>query len=274
MDLPRCALPRDGATEEEAVPITRKAAMVFAAAVAAVSAAACHRSWSRDPSSVFFPLKPRMMWVYQVQSKSQRTTYTMTDMVVGAQFVPALKLTGEVVQEFYNLDRAGLRPVVYYEKDGYLTRLSGLDYVRHEIKAANWGRSEEANFLPENLVPDQVWSNKLFPYGKLPGGFDIAQDHKSFKETGTVEVPAGRFEGCIRIETQALYEGGAYSQQKRNLKLAYVDWYAPNVGLIKTIAYQGGPNGPEMERVELVRFDPGARAAAPAPKPAPARPNS
>ena len=37
-------------------------------------------------------------------------------------------------------------------------------------------------------------------------------------------------------------------------KLTYEDWYAPNVGLIKTITYEGDAGGPEMERVELIHF--------------------
>ncbi len=200
--------------------------------------------------------------MYRVQSKSQQREYVVTDTVVGEQYVPALKLTGAVVQEFYNLDRAGLRPIIYTQKGGYLTRLSGLDYVKHKIKPPAWGRSIEEDFLPERLTPDAIWQNKLFPYGKLPGGFDIAQSHKSFMEGSNVVVPAGRYAGCIRIDTLARYEGGAYARQPHVLKLAYEDWYAPNVGLVRTIAYEGGPSGPEMERVELIRFDTGLKAAA------------
>ena len=211
--------------------------------------------WPADPSAVFFPLKPNMMWMYRVQSKSQQREYVVTDTVVGEQYVPALKLTGAVVQEFYNLDRAGLRPIVYTQKSGYLTRLSGLDYVKHQIEPPAWGRSIEEDFLPERLRPDTIWQNKLFPYGTLPGGFDVAQSHKSFTEGRTVAVPAGRYAGCIRIETLARYEGGAYAHERHVLKLAYEDWYAPNVGLVRTIAYEGGPSGAEMERVELIRFD-------------------
>jgi hypothetical protein len=245
------------------VPSTRKtivAAMVVLIGVSIMSCRSAH--WAVDPSAAFFPLKPRMMWTYRVESKSQRTNYVVTDMVVGSQYVPALKITGDVVEEFYNLDRAGLRPIVYVEKGGYLTRLSGLDYVQHQIKGPVWGRSIEEDFLPEHLTPDRSWSNKLFPYGRLPGSFDIVQNHKSFRENGEITVPAGRFHGCIRIETQARYEGGAYEQQKMVLKLSYLDWYAPNVGLIRTVAYQGGPDGPEMERVELLKFNPATKATA------------
>jgi hypothetical protein len=216
--------------------------------------------WPADSSAVFFPLKPKMMWMYRVQSKSQQREYVVTDTVVGDQYVPALKLTGAVVQEFYNLDRAGLRPIVYTQKGGYLTRLSGLDYNKQQIEPPAWGRSIEEDFLPERLTPDTVWQNKLFPYGKLSGGFDLAQSHRSFLEGGTVAVPAGRYAGCIRIETLAQYEGGAYRRRSPVLRLAYEDWYAPNVGLVRTIAYEGGPSGPEMERVELIRFDTGVKS--------------
>ncbi|MBE3602102.1 hypothetical protein IMX07_00515 [bacterium] len=220
-------------------------------------AAACSRPVPAkiDLHANFFPLKTDMTWTYRIDSKSQHTSYVITDRVVGSQYVPALKLTGLVVAEFYNLDRAGLRPIVYVDDSGYLTRLSGLDYDKHRIITPAWGKSEEDDFLPAHLAPNLAWNNELFPYGKLPGGFEIVQSHKSFGEPADVAVPAGHFTGCIRIETRARYQGGAYAESKQQLKLTYEDWYAPNVGLIKTIAFQGGPDGPEMERVELMRFD-------------------
>jgi len=240
--------------------------IAIALVAAAVTMSACKTApeWKADPTANFFPLKTNMVWTYRVNSKSQRQNYAVTDRVVGTQYVPALKITGLVVEEFYNLDRAGLRPIVYLDQDGFLTRLSGLDYVQKQIQAPVWGRSEEANFLPEHLTPDRVWKNTLFPYGKLPGSFDVTQSHKSYMEPADVTVPAGHFRNCIRIETQAHYEGGAYAQQKQNLNLTYEDWYAPNVGLVRTVAYQGGPNGPEMERVELTRFE-AVSTTAPAP---------
>lgn len=225
-------------------------------AIACAMAAACSRPAPKiDPHADFFPLKTNMVWTYRINSKSQRTSYVMTDRVVGAQYVPTLKLTGMVVEEFYNLDRAGLRPIVYLDKSGYLTRLSGLDYQNNRIITPMWGKSEEPDFLPAHLTPNMAWNNMLFPYGRLPGGFEVAQAHKSFIEPAVVNVPAGHFIGCIRIETRARYEGGAYAETRQQLKLTYEDWYAPDVGLIKTVAYQGDPQGPEMERVELLRFN-------------------
>jgi hypothetical protein len=205
-------------------------------------------------SGEFFPLRPNSVWTYQIKSKSQRNNYVVTDRVVGEQYVPALNLTGEVVQEYYDVERGGTRPIVYIVKNGYLTRLSGLDYAKDVIQAPAWGRSEEGAFLPARLLPDLTWSSKIFPFGHTPGAFDIDQQHHSYFEGDEVVVPAGHFSGCILIETQAIYEGGTYAQMGQRLHLTYKDWYAPNVGLVKTVALQGGPAGSEMERVELLRF--------------------
>ena len=135
-----------------------------------------------------------------------------------------------------------------------IARLSALDFDQKKIQAPSWGRSEEAQFLPLRLTPNLTWTNVIFPYGHLSGAFDISQNHRTFAETKQIETPAGRFDSCIRIETQAQYEGGTYAQKGKQLRLTYLDWYAPNVGLIRTLALEGGPTGPEMERVELVRF--------------------
>jgi hypothetical protein len=233
--------------------MSRLAGLALAIALAVVSLAGCN---SRDfgAGSNYFPLTPDSTWTYQIFAKSQGTQYQITDRVVGIKYVPALKLTGSVVDETYSLARGGIRPLVYYAKGGYIARLSALDYDQKTITAPSWGRSEEAQFLPLQLAPNLVWTNVIFPYGHLSGSFDINQEHRTFAEDKEIQTPAGRFKNCIRIETQARYEGGMYAQKKQHLQLTYIDWYAPNVGLVKTVALEGGPTGPEMDRVELLRF--------------------
>jgi hypothetical protein len=211
-----------------------------------------------DPASsrLFFPLVPNSTWTYEVKSKSQKANYVITDKVVGERYVPSLNVTGQVVEEYYNMDRGGIRPIVYVTKDGYWTRLSGLDYEKHDIEAPAWGRSEEGEFMPARLVPNLDWKSRIYPFGHIDGAFDIRQTHHTFFEGRAVVVPAGSFAGCIRIETQAVYEGGSYAKIGKPLRLTYEDYYAPKVGLIKTLALEGGTGGAEMERVELLRFTP------------------
>jgi hypothetical protein len=239
----------------------RRIACVLAALFAAFVSGCEQRPVITFHSADFFPLLPNMAWTYRVTSRSQHTTYAVTDEVVGNKYIPSLELTGSVVQEFYDFDRGGMRPIVYYERRGYFARFSGLDYEMREIDSPMWGRSEEMDFLPERLAPDQAWNNTLFPYGRLPGSFNITQSHQTFFDPNEIMVPAGRFGGCIRIETAARYHGGLYDQQKQALALSYEDWYAPNVGLVLTVAHEGTPNGPEIERVELLHFARDARRA-------------
>jgi hypothetical protein len=202
----------------------------------------------------FFPLAPESVWTYRVDSKSQHSTYVVTDKAIGEKYVPSLNITGLVVEEYYNMDRGGTRPIVYITKDGYWTRLSGLDYSKEDIEAPAWGRSEEGEFMPAVLTPGINWKSKIFPFGHIPGSFDIRQLHRTFFEPTDVVVPAGHFTSCIRIETEALYEGGSYAKLSKPLRLIYEDYYAPHVGLVKTMALESTIGGREIERVELIRF--------------------
>ena len=241
--------------------------VICAAALAFVCVAACKSvRWQLGSGTDFFPLKPNFVWMYMVQSKSQRGSgrgrYVVTDRVLGNEYVPALKMNGDVVEEFYNFAGGGVRPILYYSKDGFITRMSGLDYEKKQIVIPVWGRSTEDNFLPLRLVPDLKWSNQLFPFGKGPGTFGIVQEHRSFPETSEIVVPAGHFAGCIRVETSSHYQGGMYQYKNPSMSISYVDWYAPGVGLVRTIAHEGDINGDEMERVELIRFQSPTKAAA------------
>lgn len=250
--------------------MSRKAALTLIFALAAAPFLGCSGSPGHGStaslSGNYFPLGANSTWTYKVDSKSQRAHYTVTDRVIGEKFVHALNMTGDVVQETYTMSRGGARPIIYYSKNGYLTRLSGLSYSNQKIVMPAWGRSEESNFLPASLHPNAVWSNKILPFGHMPGAFDIVQTHHSFLEAKDIVVPAGHFKGCIRVETEAQYVGGSYGKVGTGLKLAYRDWYAPNVGLVKTVALEGGPKGPVMERVVLVSYQigkatPGAASA-------------
>jgi hypothetical protein len=217
----------------------------------------CHgRDAQFDPRSAreFFPLLPESVWTYKINSKSQRNTYVVTDKVVGERYVPSLNITGQVVEEYYNMDRGGTRPIIYVTKNGFWTRLSGLDYSKQNITAPAWGRSEEGEFMPAVLTPGVNWKSQIFPFGHMPGSFDIRQSHRTYFEPAEVIVPAGHFAGCMRIETEALFEGGSYKNVGRPVRLFYEDYYAPHVGLVKTLALEGNNKGHEVERVELIRF--------------------
>src|SRR5579863_7284947 len=161
--------------------MSRMAGLLLGIALAIAPLSGC-KTRDRAAGTNYFPLTPNSTWTYQIFAKSQGTQYQITDRVIGVKYVPALKLTGSVVDETYSLARGGIRPLVYYAKDGYIARLSALDYDQKTILAPSWGRSEEAQFLPLQLAPNLAWTNIIFPYGNLSGAFDINQEHRTFAE--------------------------------------------------------------------------------------------
>jgi hypothetical protein len=238
-------------------PMVRKAIVLPASLILSALMLGCQGKTAQfNPGLAhdFFPLAPDSVWTYQVKSKSQHNTYVVTDKALGEKYVPSLNITGAVVEEYYNLDRGGTRPIVYITRNGYWTRFSGLDYSKEDIQAPAWGRSEEGEFMPATLMPGINWKSQIFPFGHMPGSFDIRQLHHTFFEPADIVVPAGHFTGCMRIETEAMYEGGSYAKMGKPPRLVYEDYYAPHVGLVKTLALEGTVHGPEVERVELIRY--------------------
>jgi hypothetical protein len=119
----------------------------------------------------------------------------------------------------------------------------------------------EDSFLPRYLSPDLIWSSSMH--------FDllkITENYRSFLEDDEVVSPAGSFSQCIRVETETSYDGppGTGSNGDIRGKRYFIDWYAPDVGLIKTLVLIGGQNGREIARIELLRFAKIGASAAPA----------
>ena len=206
----------------------------------------------------FFPLRTGFNWTYQV-TYPNGAHETISDRVIKADSASSLHRGAVVVSEYsgggIGAIRAELpqthRPDImtietnYVAENGYIRRLASLG-ERTSV------RLDEHDFLPQYLWPDRTWSNSLSPFEQLLGSdvLKITQNHRTFLEGREVAVPAGRFNLCIRIETEASYRSPAGISDKRY----FIDWYAPDVGLVKTLVLTGGPDGAEIARIELLRF--------------------
>jgi hypothetical protein len=213
----------------------------LALALTIAQLASCQKRESFNPAVAgrFFPLDAGSRWTYQVTDQSG-TRETLSDRVIETNPADTSGATGLVVSDYSGLEVETL----YLAEAGYISRIASLS-ARTQI------RFEERRFLPQYLWPDRTWSNTLSPFENSPNDFlKITQNHRSFLEADEVAVPAGRFANCIRIETEALYKSPAGVGQKRY----FIDWYAPDVGLVKTLVLSGGPYGREITRIELLRF--------------------
>ena len=215
-------------------------------AIAAIQLSSCQRK-SFDPAlaGAFFPLRPGLSWTYRIIDKGRSTTHILTDRVLGRTRLGAGERANEIESEYSGPTGILNSSIVYFTEGGYLTRQSRIS------KTAGIALAERA-FLPQLLKPDLTWSSSLVLFDQQPALFHVTQTHRTFFDTKTVEVPAGHFSGCIRIETTALYQH--YSGDNLALRLKYIDWYAPHIGLVKTLVEQSGLFGSELARIELLSF--------------------
>jgi hypothetical protein len=213
--------------------------LAFAIALAQLASCQTKQSFNPALAGQFFPLDVGSRWTYQVTDESG-THETLSDRVKETNRADTFGAAGVVVSEYLGFQVE----TRYLVEAGYITRLASLS-GRTPI------RFEERKFLPRYLWPDRAWSNTLHPFENSPDDFlKITETHRSFLQADEVVVPAGRFTDCIRIETEALYESPMGVGQRRY----FLDWYAPDVGLVKTLVLSGGPYGREITRIELLRF--------------------
>jgi hypothetical protein len=201
--------------------------------------AGCQRISPFDPAMAgsFFPLHAGTRWTYQV-TYEDGTRATLSDQVEAS---PDPRLNGGAVVSseysgFGTLVPGDLRQTYRPEDTTIETRYAfEAGYITRTERVGPGPTSfqfEEPGFLPRYMRPDEMWSDTLSPAAFLK----ITQQHRSFLEAHVVVVPAGRFSDCIRIETEASYEGPDRIGPKRY----FIDWYAPNVGLVKTVVLERG----------------------------------
>ena len=213
----------------------------------AIQLASCQRK-SFDPAlaSEFFPLRPGLSWTYRIIDESRGTVHIFTDRVIGRRRILTGANADEVESEYSGPTGTLNSSIIYFPEGGYLTRQSRIDKTAQVMLA-------ERAFLPQLLKPNLTWSNSLMLFDQQPDIFHVVQTHRTFFDTKTVEVPAGRFSGCIRIETAAVYQSNS-SEINLPLRLKYLDWYAPHIGLVKTLVKENRLFGSELMLVELINF--------------------
>jgi hypothetical protein len=223
-------------------------ASFFSLTLAAMLLLGCQHKASFDSGSAgsFFPLRPGSTWTYRITDQDRHTTEILTDQAIGRSNAGPSGAGGGVVSEHEGPGGENNLTILYSVENGYVTRI-------FDFGSSTGVQFRERRFLPRLLKPDLTWSNSAFPFGSFREGFHLAQTHRTALETDLVVVPAGSFSNCIRIETQVSFEGNL-SQHIRPRRLKYLDWYAPGVGLVKTVVLENGYFGDEVARVELLSF--------------------
>jgi len=246
----------------------RACAGLFAGLVT-FSAAAC----TRPPQDAavqtdYFPLHSDDTWVYEIVRPMRNQRTRMTVRVRGERYIEALKRHCRLVDESYATDdplldvpnpgaaKPEVYPIAYCHENGFLYRALSLEYSGDELRDIGIGSNEE-RFLPEGLGANPAWDSVTTAYDLGGGsGYDVRQTHHAAPEPEVVEVPAGRFRGCVRVDTVALHSGRREGKADADpIVLYYRDWYAPNVGLVRTVQSNRPDGGPALSQIQLLAYD-------------------
>lgn len=195
--------------------------------------AACDRH--RDDPDSYFPLEPGLGWTYRITTEigGRQTESQLVEHNDGIVQIDGLPHTERVTDQ-------GTRYYVREDQDG-VYRAAKRTIV--EIKP-------QPDDPPRWILrrPYEVGSNwsqeshpyvlrRLHPYeAQLAGNIQFKMSYQIGALGETVEVPAGRFEGCIRVDGDALLSLYADARTGyRDIEINTREWYAPGVGLVKLV---------------------------------------
>lgn len=190
-----------------------------------------------DASTPYFPLEPGARWDYEVREKnavtelSRQLTIRNLDpiRVEGNRYARRLASDGN---EYW------LAPA-----DGALTRVG----VRRAIDSAPVMDDKPRMVMQLPPTDGQWWEVETRPYileRVEPFRERFSQDESKrialhmrvASLDDTVEVPAGRFEKCLRLEGTALLHVLADARVGASeVPVTHTEWYAPGVGLVKLV---------------------------------------
>jgi len=226
------------------------------AAMALGCAAAVKKHGSAREIADFFPLAPNSHWEYLVSRRPHGERFRFAATVRKDPFTAPNGHPCRIVEERYgDLSPDERFPVVYCAEGGFLHRVMSLEY-RGESLEDNGLRSGEVKFLPIDLAQASAWEGLTNAY-RLPdgSGFEVRQLHQVHVEAQAVEVPAGRFERCARVETTAVHSaiGPDGTPVGPRIVYYYSDWYAPGVGLVRT--EQRNVSAEVLATIELVSYE-------------------
>jgi hypothetical protein len=215
------------------------------------------------PEADFFPLHPDDTWLYEVGQPMRNRRLRMTVRVRGKEFVKSVGRRCDVVEEIYGPQNPVARdepveryPIAYYRDGNFLHRVLSLEYRDGEVAEAGLDSFEE-RFLPLGLAAAASWDGQTRAYVLGPDNdYRVLQQHEARPAEEVVDVPAGRFRDCIRVDTRALHattRGGRPDDAP--MTLYYTDWYAPNVGLIRSVQHSRPDGGPPLAEILLLAYD-------------------
>jgi hypothetical protein len=244
--------------------LQRLAVLAFVALIAGAGCGAPTRWLASRPAAPeeFFPLRTGSFWVYRVRDPWGEESLQRV-LVRGPRYLENKRTTGTLVEESgglggeFALDPSW-HPIAYYREGDYLYKYYGLTRADAELREMRLGSTDE-KLLPAQPRADEEWESEVQLFDLPNGaGYGMRVVSRATSTEESVTVPAGKFEGCLLVDTTIVPRTRTAKAEDEALPFFhYRDWYAPGVGLVKSLAISG-PQSKPMTTIELISFRDGA----------------
>lgn len=210
-------------------PTTRNTLVLLACALVS----AC----SGPPTPAYFPLNPGLRWEYEVHEHNRlvdqvtRISLRTLDPVTRDQQSYSRRLASDG-NEYWLLasgtavQRAGLRTAIDFEP-----RLDAAPRMVMQLPpaAGQWWEVETRPYILERAEPFRERFSR-----DESKRINLRMEVAALDEV--VEVPAGKFEHCLRLEGSGLLNVLADARiGASEVPVTHTEWYAPGVGLVKLL---------------------------------------
>lgn len=203
----------------------------------------------------FFPLAMHNTWTHEVTFSGGDYHYYMTETVIKDDWRLRGEMTYVVAEEYEPLTNrapAAKSTVAYFHKDGFLFRYPWLDSEGDRIWDTQLGHGFD-QVMPSPFVKKTSWQMQTETQVLSKGGKN-SSSATAWIDPETIQVPAGTFRNCLRVETLTTSRVPDPRKKTDVFYLLHVEWYARGVGLVKAVSSEG-QGTPAKSVTELISYE-------------------
>jgi len=193
----------------------------------------------------YFPLDENLVYEYSILQQVNDEKHKAKLVIVG---LPAAKNGDEII--YPRITAGGVmlyfqkRPGgIYYSGD---TGVAGHLLLKYPLQQnATWRAASDIYILKRRHESFAGGESFISLGGMVSLGYRIVGLHE------LVQVPAGRFENCVRVDAAGTMPVEERTRGIKKINIEQTEWYAPNVGLVKMTRKEY--TTPDKIRAEMVQ---------------------
>jgi hypothetical protein len=199
----------------------------------------------------YFPLVEGARWVYRVDFGRLRRG-ELEIVGKGARSVDGLAGQVFINDEVIDGKAVGfsdVAPVGYFEVEGYLGQVSGLDYDEKGGVHVLAGEDPK-RILPVDPKSGASWEDSSRMFELPEGGGSVSRWTYRLEARESLEGPAGTFREVLMVESKQWDTEVSEDRPVRRFE----DYYARGIGLVRSVSFDEQEGGRQIVEQSLLRY--------------------